>query len=262
VRIAFNNAITLANRMGYEAALVGTKIRFSVPAYRLDVINDQDIIEDVAIAYGYDYIQQVPISATQQGQLRRDEARNDGLRELMIGMEFSEAMNSYLTNEDTNFTFMRMKRHSEYVKIRNAKSATITMLRTSLLPSLLSNLGKSQHDKFPQRIFELDMAFGLEKGVPVETQHLAAVISSTGANLNDVKAILEAISDTFGLDLGAVPAVHDSFIEGRCAKITSGGKGIGHFGELHPEVLNNFGIEEPVVAIEMDLRDLVARSDA
>jgi phenylalanyl-tRNA synthetase beta subunit len=49
VRIGFNNVILLANKMGYEAALVGSSVRFAVPAYRLDIINEQDIVEDVAV---------------------------------------------------------------------------------------------------------------------------------------------------------------------------------------------------------------------
>lgn len=69
VWIKFGNAIDLANRMGYEAALVGSKIMFEVPAYRLDVLNDQDVIEDIAIAYGYERIRPVPVVAVQRASL-------------------------------------------------------------------------------------------------------------------------------------------------------------------------------------------------
>ena len=49
---------------------------------------------------------------------------------------------------------------------------------------------------------------------------------------------------------------HSSFIEGRCGEIKVNGKSAGFFGEIHPKVLNNFSIDEPVSAFEMNLHDL------
>jgi len=253
VVIGFNNVILLANKMGHEAALIGKKIRVRVPPYRLDVINEQDIVEDVAAAYGYDYIQPVAVSSTQQGSVEKiTKVANAGI-EAMVGLGFNEALNSYLTNEEINFIKMRESRHEQYVNIINPKSAMATMLRTWLLPSLLSQLGKSMHDKLPLKIFELDMAFEVKKGVPEEKHHLAAVACHSQVNFNEIKAIVQTLSKKLRIVLEIEEGKHNSFIEGRCAQILSDKKIIGFMGEIHPEVLGSFGIEEPVIAFEIDL---------
>ncbi|MGI0141145.1 MAG: phenylalanine--tRNA ligase subunit beta [Candidatus Micrarchaeales archaeon] len=253
VIIGFNNVISLANKMGYEAALLGKNIRFKVPEYRLDVINEQDVIEDVAIAYGYDYIQPVPIFADQIGGIEETTKRNSKLSEILVGMGFSETMNSYLTNEKQNFGNMRLKESgNNYVKVRDAKMQQLTMMRTWLLPSLLKNIGMSVHEKMPQKIFEIDMAFEMEKQV-AEKQKLAAVVTDPKANFNRIKAIVEGVLQGMGAKYTIKENLHSSFIEGRCASILLSGKDVGVFGEVHPEVLSSFGIEEPTIAFELTL---------
>ena len=257
VWIEFNNAITLANKMGYRAALVGRNIRFEVPAYRLDVINDQDVTEDIAIAYGYDYIQPLHVFSSQQGALSKEEILNDTLREIMTGLGFYDTVSSYMTNEETNFTKMNLetKGQYQYIKIKNAKASTITMMRTWVLPSLMESLGKSQHDKFPQKIFEIDKAFEVEKGMPKESYHIAAAISGPKVDLNEIKNTLATLAKTLNSSLKIKTTAHGSFIEGRCGAVEIEGKAKGVFGELHPQVLSNFGIEEPVVAFDIQLAD-------
>ena len=253
VSVGFNNVILLANKMGYEAALLGRNIMFHTPPYRLDIINEQDIIEDVAVAYGYDYIQPIALPATQQGSFNEISKLFDRMSRVMVGLGFSEAMNSYLTNEEINFKKMRLVPQKDHVTIENPKAETISMLRTWLLPSLMRNLGMSMHDKLPIRIFELDMCFGVRDGVPEETHHLAGVACHSQANFNEVKAVVEGLSKKMGIKLSMAKGEHPGFIEGRCAQILLDKKNIGFLGELHPEVLTSFGIEEPVVGFEMDL---------
>ncbi|MDE1870409.1 MAG: phenylalanine--tRNA ligase subunit beta [Candidatus Micrarchaeota archaeon] len=253
VIIGFNNVISLANKMGYRAALVGRNIRFWIPEYRLDILNEQDVIEDIAIAYGYDYIQPVPIFSEQIGELESTTKRNMKISEVMVGMGFSEMMNSFLTSDNLNFEKMRLPKDAKgSIRVKAAKVQQLTMLRTSLLPSLLKNLGMSVHEKMPQKIFELDMAFNLGKSVD-ETQNVAAVLTDPKANFNQIKAIVEGLLQSIGVEYKIKEILHSSFIEGRSASIILNGKGIGVFGEIHPEVLNNFGIEEPTVAFELSL---------
>ncbi|MDE1845932.1 MAG: phenylalanine--tRNA ligase subunit beta [Candidatus Micrarchaeota archaeon] len=253
VIIGFNNVISLANKMGYLAALVGRNIRFWIPTYRLDVLNEQDIIEDIAIAYGYDYIQPVPLFSEQIGELGESTKNSMKVSEIMVGMGFSEMMNSFLTSDDINFKKMRQEVDKEgSIRVKAAKVQQLTMLRTSLLPSLLRNLGMSVHEKMPQKIFELDYAFGLDKQVN-ERRCVAALFADPKANFNQAKAIVEGMLQSMGIEYKIRETLHNSFIEGRSANIILDGKVAGVFGEIHPEVLSNFGIEEPTVAFEISL---------
>jgi phenylalanyl-tRNA synthetase beta chain len=252
VKVGFNNVILLANKMGYEASLVGRSVRFRVPAYRLDYINEQDIIEDIAIAYGYDYIRPAAVPSTAVGVPDTRIATNAIISEAMVGLGYGEMFNSYLTNERKNFGLMGIK-EKDSIKLSNPKTEVATMMRTWLVPSLLECLGKSAHDRMPQRMFELDLAFALRGGKPVEEYRLAAVSCGAKANFNDMKADVEAMGRVLGIEFGVKAAAHESFIDGRCAQVTLDGRKVGLFGEVHPRVTVEFGIEEPVLAMEIEL---------
>ncbi len=253
VEIGPNNVASLAAKMGYDAAYIGNKVRFNVPPYRLDVINEQDIVEDIAIAYGYDYINPVPIRSVLSGLADPAAIRRTGVSELMVGLGFNQMMNSYLTNDTINFTNMRIEGNATAIRIKNPKSEAITMMRTWVLPSLLRNIALSLNEKTPLSVFEYDMVFSLSGKKPSEAYHLAAASSDPKVNFNGIKSVFEALSYTLGLRCKLERYGHGSFIEGRCAKASADGKAIGFFGEVHPEVLNAFGIEEPTVAMELEL---------
>ncbi|MGC8623580.1 MAG: phenylalanine--tRNA ligase subunit beta [Candidatus Micrarchaeia archaeon] len=253
VRIGPNNIVSLANKMGYKAAIVGSNIRFVTPPYRLDIFNEQDVIEDIAIGYGYDYIQPEPIPSVQQGSLE-DVTRLTGmLSKLMLGLGFSEMMNSYLTSEETNFDKMLIKHDSDYVKIKFSKEKQLNMLRNWILPQLIYNASLSQHEKLPQKTFELDMVFSLAGGKTLEEYHLAGLIVDAKANFNEIKGIVEALLSTVGLQYSIKEDKMGSFIAGRQAGIYVGNKKVGFFGEIHPQVLSNFGLEEPATAFEINI---------
>ena len=258
VKFDYRAAISLANKMGYEAASVGKRIRFSLPEYRIDIINEQDIIEDIAIAYGYDYIQPIGLPSYNAGSLESTTLKNRNMESMMVGMGFTQVMNSYLTNPSANYEKMDVKRvDGEAVTIANSVNSSISMLRTWLLPSLMGNLSKSQHEEMPHKLFELDMAFSVNAAKKVNEEYrIAAVVSDPKANLNDVKAVLEEIMFMNRIKYTVSKCSHSSFIDGRCGEIKVNGKSAGFFGEIHPKILNNFSIDEPVSAFEMNLHDI------
>ncbi len=210
-------------------------------------------MEDIAIAYGYDYIQPIPVASVAQGSLDKKQKVADELRRVLAGLGFFETMSSYLTNEDSNYASMRLKPDFKQVKLANAKSASITMLRTWLVPSLLSSLSKSQHEKLPHKIFELDICFSIDSGKVKEAYHLAGAVSDSEIDFNELSSTVGAIAKFLGKHLEIKPLEHNSFIPGRCASIWLDDKQVGFYGELHPEVLSNFGIEQPTMAFELEL---------
>ena len=94
--------------------------------------------------------------------------------------------------------------------------------------------------------------------VPVEGYHLAAVSCDVKVNFNDMKAVFESFAKILGLDCRVKRGSHPSMIEGRCAELFLGKERVGFIGEIHPEVLLSFGIEEPVTALEIDLSGWLA----
>ncbi len=252
VSVGFNNALSLAEKMGYACSYLNKKIVFKIPSYRLDILTDQDIIEDMAIAYGYEYIANMPIYSTQTGMLEERTEKNRKLSAIMTGLGFGEMMNSYLTSENENFNKMRVAANqSKYIKLKNSKTGSITMMRTWILPSLLKNFSLSVHEKMPQKIFEADVVFALANKMPSEKYHLSAAMADPKANFNDIKSVLESVLNEIPGEYTFRAAAHESFIEGRVADIVVGKATVGFVGELHPEVLSNFGIEEPCFGFEI-----------
>ncbi len=240
-----------ARKMGYNAERFADYLNVKVQPYRVDVLNEQDVIEDIAMAYGYDRIAPVPVVGHSAGSEEDTTKRNERMSMLMLGLGFTEAMNMYLTNEKNNFDNMNRKYDKKSVlSLMNSKTEFISILRTSVLPSLLSNLSYSFKEKMPQRLFEIGFVFAMKEKVK-EGINLAFVSEHAKANFSEAKSYVESIFSGTGFKISEHK--DPSFIDGRCASVSVDGKTVGVFGEIHPSVLKNFKLEEPVVAAEIIL---------
>ncbi|MDE1810983.1 MAG: phenylalanine--tRNA ligase subunit beta [Candidatus Micrarchaeota archaeon] len=249
-----NKIITMANRMGYVAAKLGKDTLFYVPPYRLDVLNEQDIIDDMAVAYGYEKITPIPIMGSAVGIEDESTARANRLARTMLGLGFGEAVNNYLTNEGLNFNAMTDKEAKGSVKVAHAKTEEITMLRTTLIPGLLQNLSSSAHDPMPQMLFEIGPVFAFDGKKIAEGKRIGIMGEHSRANFSEIKSVVESALRSLGMGSFSLAAKEvNGFVKGRCAAIVVDGKQIGYLGEIHPQVLENFKIEEPVFAAEISL---------
>ncbi|MBC7131323.1 phenylalanine--tRNA ligase subunit beta, partial [Candidatus Bathyarchaeota archaeon] len=183
----------------------------------------------------------------------------DKARQVMVGLGFIEVMNFTLTNERTHYEFMRMK-PSNPVKLANPVSLEYTIMRQMLLPGLMKNLAENKHESYPQRIFEVSDVAKINKRLETMCErrmHLAAATTHSAANFTEIKSICEALMTNLAVEDWSIKAArHPSFLEGRTAAIYTGEKRIGIMGEIHPQVLNNFELENPVAALEIDLETL------
>ena len=178
----------------------------------------------------------------------------------MVGMGFTEVMNFILTNARVHYELMRLQ-PGRPVKLANPVSAEYSMLRELLLPGLMANLAVNVKERYPQKLFEVgDVVLRAEE---VETRarrepHLAAVIAHSRAGYAEVKGCLDALMRALGVRDWSVRATeHPSFLPGRVAEVLVASELVGVVGEVHPEVLVNFGLENPVAALELSLRPLM-----
>jgi phenylalanyl-tRNA synthetase beta chain len=171
-----------------------------------------------------------------------------------MGMGFSEALNTLLTNESQCFEMLGRKYDRDsVVKVAYAKTETLSVLRDSILPSLLGNLAASLQATMPQRLFELGSTFRVEKGKVLETWNAAFVSEHSRSNFSEIKASVFGLMEALGAKFAIKEASDPAFIEGRCASLVVGGKNVGIFGEISPKALQSFGLEEPVAAAELSL---------
>jgi phenylalanyl-tRNA synthetase beta chain len=243
----------ILERMRYKVVKFrGGRIEVLIPPYRTDVLHIIDVVEDVAIGYGYNNIQPILPKIATIGGLSKLEKLSTKIRELMIGLGFQETLNFILTNEQNNFT--KMKTDGKMVEILNPVSSEYNVCRTWLLPSLMKVLSANKHREYPQKIFEIGDCVVLDEEADSRTKtirKLSAVISYDNANLTEMKSIIEAVLKDFGYEYEIRDFNHPSFIESRCGEILVNEKQIGFFGEIYPGVLTNWGLEKPVIGFEV-----------
>lgn len=243
----------ILERMRYKVVKFrGGKIEVLIPPYRTDILHVIDVVEDVAIGYGYNNIQPILPKIATIGGLSDLERISTKIRELMIGLGFQETLNFILTNEENNFA--KMKTDGKLVEILNPVSSEYNVCRTWLLPSLIKVLSANKHREYPQKIFEIGDCVVFDERTETKTKtirKLAAVISYDNANLTEMKSIIEAVLKNFDYKHEIKDYNHPSFIETRCGEILVNEKQIGFFGELHPEILTNWGLEKPVIGFEI-----------
>jgi phenylalanyl-tRNA synthetase beta chain len=232
----------------------------TIPANRIDILHEIDLVEEVAIGYGYFRLKpSIPATVTTGKEHRVSEVAKD-VRQIMVGLGFVEALNFVLANEDDHYQKMRRKAVG-LIRLANPVSTEYSIIRNDLLPSLMRNLADNKHQVFPQQMFEVSDVIGLDKKAETRTErrlHAAGVLSHPTANFTEMKSILESLLMNFGLKKWNVKETeHSSFLEGRAAAIYTRGTELGLVGEIHPEVLNNFELENPTSAFEIDLQKLL-----
>lgn len=245
-----NQITETLEKMRYSVKkMKGGKIIVGIPPYRSDILHSIDIIEDVAIGYGYDKIEPILPKVATVGEESNLEKLSRKIRELMIGLGFQEVLNFVLTSKENNFVKMNMEGDS--IEILNPVSSEYNICRTWLLPSVMKIFSSNKHREYPQKIFEIGDCIMLDNKEAKQVRKLVAAISYDNANLTEIKSVTEAILNSLGYKHKIKDYNHPSFIESRCGKILVNEKDIGFFGEIHPKILENWKLEKPVIVFEI-----------
>jgi phenylalanyl-tRNA synthetase beta chain len=249
----------LLERAGYDAALKKNEFDVLAPAYRADMLHPVDIMEDIAIAYGFNGITpEMPKLPSTGGPDTLEEFSNT-LRELMIGLGFQEVLNFVLSSKEKQFSKMGLK-DQDSVEISNPASQEYSICRKWLVPGLLDDCKSNKHRRFPQRIFEIADCVVPDSGSDSRASNarkISCLTTHPQASLSEILSILNAVKENFGIKMEIRPAKHNSFISGRCGTIHLAGKEeAGVFGEISPKALHNFELNNPAAALELDVQKI------
>jgi len=246
----------LLQRMGFNAYEESKEnIKVIVPCYRTDIMHQIDLVEDVAIAYGYDKFKPEIPNISTIGNEKPKERFAKKLRELMIGFGFQEVLTFILTNKENLFEKMNMK-EIKIAETLNPKTQEYCVLRNWLTPSLMEVLWRNRHNEYPQNIFEIGDVIRLddsESGAS-NRKRLSFLLSHSKANFSEIKSHVESILRNLGIEKVKFEETNSPcFIFGRTAKIIANNRVIGRFGEIHPKTILNWQLEMPVCSCEMDV---------
>ena len=244
----------LLEKMRFDAFVVDAdKVRVLIPCYRSDIMHDHDIYEDVAIAYGYDKIEaKLPPTFT-VGKPHPVQVLYSTIRKVMTGFEYIENTPFTLTSEKVAFEGMCREADARALHLLHPISEDQTIVRTDILPLLMESLSINKSRELPQRIFACgDVVLDLQT-YPA----MAALSCHPGADFSEIYGVFDAFCREMAISYEVREGSDGAFIPGRCAAVFVEGEQVGVFGEINPDVLNAFGIEQPVCAAEMDVRRFV-----
>ncbi|MCD6260549.1 MAG: phenylalanine--tRNA ligase subunit beta [Thaumarchaeota archaeon] len=251
-----NEIVKALKAMRHDVEVMDEVLVVHPPPYRADIMHPIDLVEDVAMGLRYSSLKPKQPETLTYGRLHVDTVLEEVVREVMIGMGYTEVMNFTLTNEEEEYGRMGVEPHP-HVKILNPVSAEYTILRTWILPSLMKNLSYNRGSLYPQRIFEVGDVIYPAEDVPekaVRRLRLGAVSSHKDSSYTEIKSVLEELLRNLMIE-GYELEPYDlmPFIEGRAAEIFWRGRSLGFMGELHPEILTKWGLTMPTAALEIDL---------
>ena len=245
-----NEINSLLEKAGYD---ITSNIK--IPPYRKDILHPVDVIEDIAIMYGYNKIEEKPLSSFTIGETSRLVQFCDKIRELLIGLGFQEVFSPMLSNKNLLYNKMNIKEFGT-IELSNAMSETYSCLRSWLLPILMEVLSKNKHVEYPQKIFEHGTVT-LKKGEEViDFERIAVLSANEKADYTEMRQILDNILKMMGIEYTIEETDHGSFMPGRAARVIVNGKKVAYIGEISPIVLKNFNLEIPIVGLELNLTDL------
>ncbi|PIO07205.1 phenylalanine--tRNA ligase subunit beta [Candidatus Pacearchaeota archaeon CG10_big_fil_rev_8_21_14_0_10_34_12] len=240
----------LLERMGHKY----DKGKVFVPAWRTDVLHEVDLIEDVAIAFGYEnFIPEIPEIST-IGEESKKEILKRKFSEILSGLGLLEVSNYHLTNKNDQFKKMKSPEEN-FIEVEESKTE-YTILRKNLSHYIMKNLSENIDVEYPQKIFEIGKVFDLENGIS-EKECLSIAIAP--GNFTEIRQVLEYFANEVRIELkfSEPKEAPENFISGRVAEITFKNKLIGFLGEVHPKILKNWKIKMPISLLEISLENII-----
>ena len=248
----------LLEKARFDAEIIDENtVKAIIPAYRVDILHEVDIVENIAVQYHINSVEaKLPEINTVAYENNWFSAEST-IREVMIGLGFQEIMSLMLTSEEAHYEKMNQE-EKPHVQVARPITIDRTMIRTSLINSLMEFLEDNKHEDLPQKIFEIGDVLYLDdskENKTVSSKKLAAVICHSTANFTEIKSVVTSVLSNLGYTMEIKDSQNKTFIEGRAADVkgmSDAGSIEGFFGEVSPEVITNFTLEYPVIAFEIE----------
>ncbi|MBK8619320.1 MAG: phenylalanine--tRNA ligase subunit beta [Anaerolineales bacterium] len=266
---------TLLTHLEFKCEITGGSVKVTAPAHRMDieegVVGLADVLEEVARSYGFDKIPTTTMSDALPPQIGNPVHEwEERLRDLLVAIGLQEVVTYRMTSPEREG---RVIAHDEYVRIANPIAPERSVLRQSLLASVLEVAEKNAKAE-SIAMFEVGSIFEPVKNeLPNEPRKLGIVL--TGARIAsawdvktppafdfyDMKGRIELLlaglrfTDIVYAEASSSYQLHP----GKSAEVKVNGQVVGVFGELHPLAKEKYEFgDAPVIVAEFDLEKLRA----
>ena len=255
--------LNILERLEFKCKLKSSdKLELEVPSFRLDITEDADILEEIARIYGYDNIPSATLEGNATAGVKTESQKFiDKIKSNSIAVGLNEILTySFVSPKGVDkINLDENDEKREFVKIMNPLGEETSVMRTTLIPNMLdvisTNLSHKVEDVYA---FECGNTFRPQEGLPVETKKLSIGMYGKDVDFFALKGAVETILNNVGFSGYEIePETKNlTFHPGRCAKLVYNNICIGVFGELHPDVLENYDLNQRVYIAEINV-DLV-----
>ena len=250
----------ILNRLEIETDVRDDYLIAKVPTVRLDLDIEEDLIEEIARIYGYDNIEPKKLKGTLTVG-RKPVFRNveDRIKNQLIGLGYSEFMTYSFVSPSSYEKANYKEDEKNIIKILNPLGEDYSIMRTTMIPSMIDALSKNYaRGNVNVGGFEIgNTFFPTEEELPSERLKLAMGFYDLG-DFYYLKESIEKSLWYLGINNLEVRRREASFLHpGRSAEFILNGKSLGVFGEVHPKVLENYGLKKRAYVAELDFNLIV-----
>jgi phenylalanyl-tRNA synthetase beta chain len=240
----------------------------TAPSYRFDINIEADLIEEIGRMVGYNNIEGTKeLAHVQMAGFSETQVELNKIHDMLVEQGFYQAITYSFVSPELQAI---LDPEQATLKLANPISADMSTMRTRLLPGLLQALQYNvNRQQSKVRLFETGLCFRPEPEGLMQHQHLAAVVtgarddegihtSSDRLDFYDIKGYLESIlslarGSQFRFSQTANPILHP----GQGADIYLDEAIVGFVGSLHPTVLSNLHLNQPVFVFELELASIL-----
>ncbi|HEV2834569.1 MAG TPA: phenylalanine--tRNA ligase subunit beta [Pyrinomonadaceae bacterium] len=257
------DVVRILTGLGFAVTEQEERLTCTVPSWRVDVEQEEDLVEEVARHTGFDKIGSELPPATASGEYQPSEMKQRLLRRALNAFGFDEAI---------NFSFT-LKQTDDQPELKNPIIEEAAFMRATLLPGLLDSLRHNlNHGIRDVRLFEIGRVFAPDSAGELPQEKLMLAVIATGGAIEankaqaereldffDVKGALETAVDWMSLNpLSFTPTTTPRLRVGQSARIKlSDGAEIGTIGRLAESVATNYKFRYPIYVLEVDLDALL-----
>ena len=259
----------LLEKMELSAKILNpNEIEVLVPITRSDILHPCDIAEDLAISYGYNNIKKELTTTKTHGVQQPYNKLADLFRDEMAMGGYVEFLTMALLSHKDMFTnLLSEKRDDKTVQILYSKSKEFEYIRSSLIPGILKSIEGNKANQLPFKIFEISDVVEINQETEVgavNRRKLCFAYTNTVSAMEIVQGMVDLLMKKIGLGFNSKnvekkyyikKSENKIFFEDRQAEIyILNDIKVGIYGIVHPKVIKNFGIKNPVTLCEIDLQ--------
>ena len=258
----------ILERLEMDVTAEGEILKVTPPTIRMDLNEEIDFSEEVARIYGYGNLNMTGHKDNCEADIPSDRKMRDLIRNTMTGFGYNEIQTYSFVSpkgvDEVNIPRDSAKR--DFVKLINPLGEENSVMRTTLLPEMMEVMERNYKRNISDfTAFEIGNTFinKKETELPEERYSLSLGQYGKGKDFFCMKGVLTGILEVLGIQTYEFVAYEDTetFHPGRCATLIINGRETGIIGEVHPDVLKNFGIDERACAGEIDLKELLEEAD-